>query len=79
MPFGRKAPAPNGLKSFNIDLHHAVISDVKDAMARIYGDKVAVVDWRIKKMDGSCFGFAPAQSGASGIGVSRARGLRLRE
>ncbi len=59
MPFGRKAPAPNGLKLFNIDLHHAVISDVKDVMARIYGDKVAVVDWRINKMDGTCFGFAP--------------------
>jgi hypothetical protein len=67
MPFGRKAPPPNGLKLFNICSHHAVISDVKDVLARIYGDKVVVTDWRINKMDGSCFGFAPAAMNVGGV------------
>jgi len=60
MPFGRKAPAPAGLRLFSLDVHHAVISDVKDVLRRIYGDKVAVTDWRINRLEGRCMGYAPA-------------------
>jgi len=62
MPFGvKKTPAeqlPAGtLKLFNVDLHLAVIADVKHTLKALYGDKVHVTHWSICGKDGASFGF----------------------
>jgi hypothetical protein len=67
MPFGVKKPAeqlPAGtLKLFNVDLHLAVIADVKHTLKALYGDKVHVTHWSICGKDGAEFGFEkPAKS-----------------
>jgi len=54
MPFGVKKP---GIKLFNIDLHMSVVADVKDTLARLYGDRVAVTHWYIGLMQVEAFGF----------------------
>ena len=35
------------LKAFNLDLHVAVISDVKDVFKKLYGDQVEITSWSI--------------------------------
>jgi hypothetical protein len=60
MPFGRKAAAPACLRLFNIDLHHAVIADVKDVLKRLYGNGISITDWSLNLLDGRSMGFPPA-------------------
>ena len=55
MPFGVKKPST--VKLFNIDLHMSVIADVKDTLARLYGDRVTITDWYISILDTEAFGF----------------------
>ena len=60
MPFGRKSAAPGGLRFFCIDLHHAVISDVKDVFRRLYGSGVSITHWEINLREGHPMGFPRA-------------------
>jgi hypothetical protein len=62
MPFGVKKPPaehlrPGTLKLFNVDLHLAVIADVKHTLKVLYGDKVHVTHWSLCGKDGAKFGF----------------------
>ena len=53
MPFGRKrAGLDSKLKLFSLDLHFAVIADVKDVLFRLYGNRVHVTDWSVPVQDG---------------------------
>ena len=45
------------VKLFNIDLHMSVLADVRDTLARLYGDRVSVTHWYIGLMDVEAFGF----------------------
>ncbi len=57
MPFGVKKQRDDGIKLFNIDLHMSVIADVKDTLARLYGDRVSLTHWYIGLMHVEAFGF----------------------
>jgi hypothetical protein len=57
MPFGAKKQVA-AVRLFNLDLHMAVIADVKDTLARLYGERVAVTDWFVGLLDVEAFGFA---------------------
>ena len=63
MPFGRKSAGPAGLRFFNMDLHHAVIADVKDVLRRLYGSKVLITSYSLNLLDGQAMGFpAPTKT-----------------
>eukprot|EP00802_Teleaulax_amphioxeia_P015938 Tamp_16040.p1 GENE.Tamp_16040~~Tamp_16040.p1 ORF type:complete len:475 (+),score=83.61 Tamp_16040:80-1426(+) len=59
MPFGlKKAPDSDAqIRLFNLDLHYAVIADVKDTLKTLYGPKVHVTCWSQNMMDITGFGF----------------------
>ena len=60
MPFGVKKPppaAPGTVKLFNVDLHLAVIADVKHTLKALYGDRVHITHWSLSAKDGTEFGF----------------------
>ena len=60
MPFGKKSAPPDGLRFFNLDLHHAVIADVRNVFERLYGTKVSVTQWEINLAEGYPMGFPRA-------------------
>ena len=53
MPFGKKPPPkpppPRSgvLRLFSLDLHQAVIADIKDVLGRLFGDRIEVHDWNV--------------------------------
>eukprot|EP00277_Geminigera_cryophila_P041581 CAMPEP_0173103610 /NCGR_PEP_ID=MMETSP1102-20130122/38506_1 /TAXON_ID=49646 /ORGANISM="Geminigera sp., Strain Caron Lab Isolate" /LENGTH=488 /DNA_ID=CAMNT_0013998485 /DNA_START=191 /DNA_END=1660 /DNA_ORIENTATION=- len=64
MPFGKKAQEPRALpkegvlRLFSLDLHQAVIADVKDVFERLFGDRIEVHDWNVTGYgDPAQFGF----------------------
>jgi hypothetical protein len=58
MPFGVKKEAGfDGLKLFNLDLHPAVIADIKHTLKVLYGSKVRVTDWSLSARDNTLYGF----------------------
>jgi len=67
MPFGlKKAADPGGLKLFNLDLHFAVIADVKHTLKTLYGcphvaDCLAKLRSNVLRMHAAMFPAFPHQ------------------
>ena len=76
MPFGvKKAPpaAPGTLKLFNVDLHLAVIADVKHTLKALYGDRVHITHWSLSAKDGTEFGFEKPTKSANEVVAAQLR------